>query len=206
MFYTVYKTTNKINGKFYVGCHKTSDLDDSYLGSGKLLRRAIEKHGIENFEREILHVFDNPEEMFAKEKEIVTEEFLSENNTYNLKLGGEGGFDYIINDKKLMADRNRKIASNRDYSDKTFRNKVSEKVRLSDLEGRRRHPNNYPSFAGKKHSSLSKEKIGSANKRLTGSKNSQFGSFWITNGVESKKCRGQIPEGWRRGRKRNMVR
>jgi dissimilatory sulfite reductase (desulfoviridin) alpha/beta subunit len=85
MYYTVYKTTNQVNGKFYIGTHKTVDLNDDYIGSGKYLKYAIEKHGIENFKKEILFVFDNPEEMFAKETEIVTEDFLAEENTYNIE-------------------------------------------------------------------------------------------------------------------------
>ena len=99
MFYIVYKTTNKVNSKFYIGIHKTVDLNDEYLGSGKYLNYAIEKYGLENFNKEILYVFDNQEEMFAKEAEIVTEDFINENNTYNLKKGGFGGFDYINRNK-----------------------------------------------------------------------------------------------------------
>jgi len=131
MFYIVYKTTNQVNGKFYIGTHKTVDLNDDYLGSGKYLKRAIEKYGAANFKKEILFVFDNPEAMFAKEAEIVTEEFLSENNTYNLKNGGEGGFDFINKDAEKISSRNKKIAKNRNYSDPEYLKKLSEQTRKS---------------------------------------------------------------------------
>ncbi|MEX0596844.1 MAG: GIY-YIG nuclease family protein, partial [Candidatus Paceibacterota bacterium] len=74
-YYTVYKTTNLINDKIYIGIHETKNLNDNYLGSGKLLKRAIEKYGSQNFKREYLFIFDNKEEQLAKEKELVTEEF-----------------------------------------------------------------------------------------------------------------------------------
>ncbi len=63
MHYTVYKTTNKINGKCYIGTHKTKDLNDGYMGSGTLLKRAIAKYGVEQFTKEILFDFDNPAAM-----------------------------------------------------------------------------------------------------------------------------------------------
>lgn len=93
--YTIYKTTNLINNKIYIGCHKTKDPNDDYLGSGKHLRRAIEKYGIENFKKEVLYVFDDEASMFAKEKELVTEEFCKQENTYNICPGGQGGWGYI---------------------------------------------------------------------------------------------------------------
>ena len=97
MHYTVYKITNKINGKIYIGKHKTKNLCDGYMGSGKRLKDSIKSHGIENFSKEILFNFDNEEEMNFKEAEIVTEEFCLREDTYNMCPGGNGGFGYINN-------------------------------------------------------------------------------------------------------------
>ena len=47
--YMIYKITNTINGKIYIGKHKCDDLDDGYFGSGKRLWIAINKYGLENF-------------------------------------------------------------------------------------------------------------------------------------------------------------
>jgi hypothetical protein len=93
MFYTVYKTTNKINGKYYIGKHKTHNLNDGYMGSGKRLKHAIQKYGIENFIKEIICVFDSEQEMNEAEKQLVV---LTE-GSYNLCEGGNGGFSYINN-------------------------------------------------------------------------------------------------------------
>ena len=91
MQYTVYKVTNQLNGKHYVGAHATTDLDDCYVGSGTALLNAIKRHGRKNFDKETLAVFDNADDMFAKEAEIVNEQFVADRKTYNIKLGGKGG-------------------------------------------------------------------------------------------------------------------
>lgn len=88
MYYLVYKTTNKINGKIYIGYHQTKNLNDGYLGSGKLIKRAVEKYGPTAFEREILGSFCSKEEAEEMEAKLVDKEFSLREDTYNLCVGG----------------------------------------------------------------------------------------------------------------------
>jgi hypothetical protein len=203
MHYTVYKTTNLINGKIYIGAHKTNNLDDGYLGSGLILKHAIKKYGIENFEKEILAVFDKSSDMFNMESELVNEEFVSDKSTYNLKLGGEGGFDYINSTGKNLYGKNgqsghglENLKIGHDSWNEQTNTKLSKSLKIyyKDHDG---------SFIGKKHTDETKKKIGESNSiKQKGSGNSQFGTMWITNETESKKINKElpIPEGWRKGR------
>lgn len=90
-YYGIYKITNKVNGKMYIGQHITDDLDDGYLGSGKVIRRAVAKYGEECFTKEWLEFTDNKADLNYLERMYVNEEWLDRPDTYNLKLGGEGG-------------------------------------------------------------------------------------------------------------------
>ena len=62
MYHYFYKIINKLNNHYYYGIHSTDNLNDGYMGSGRNLRRAINKYGIENFEKEIIKFFDTREE------------------------------------------------------------------------------------------------------------------------------------------------
>lgn len=87
--YLIYKITNTLNGKCYIGQHKTNNLNDGYFGSGKLLKTAIAKYGISNFDKEILFDFDSFDEMNNKEIELVTEALVLDPLTYNIQVGGQ---------------------------------------------------------------------------------------------------------------------
>ncbi len=87
----IYKTTNIVNNRYYIGLHGTNNLKDGYLGSSKHLRMAIDKYGIKNFKKEILEFFDDYKSAIVKEKEIVDEKFVKNRITYNLEIGGAGG-------------------------------------------------------------------------------------------------------------------
>ena len=211
MKYTIYKITNKINNKVYIGKHQTDDLNDGYMGSGKILRRARSKHGLENFVKEILYVFDTEEEMNAKEKELVTEEFCLREDTYNLCVGGQGGFSYLNRNGLNIygmngqsgyglenlaigrATRIRKMAESAEYRDHL------RSIYSSSLK--KYYETNSGHFTGKKHKDSTKNLMSQKAKLRT--TNSQTGTMWITNGIENKKIKQVdiIPEGWYKGRK-----
>ena len=119
MFYTIYKITNTVNGKFYIGKHQTENLDDGYMGSGKLVKRAIKKYGKDKFKKEILFLCESEQEMDQKEKELVE----VGSHTYNLCEGGKGGFGYINKNglsimtiDKLNTRRREKISANSEFA------------------------------------------------------------------------------------------
>lgn len=109
MKYIVYCTTNLVNDKIYIGVHATSDPEkfDGYIGNGvyinnpssynkpkTLFQNAVKKYGPKNFKRSILYIFDDEEDAYLKESELVNFDFIKQNNNYNMALGGKGGGTY----------------------------------------------------------------------------------------------------------------
>lgn len=95
MQYLVYQITNIVNGKIYVGAHATNDRNDDYMGSGRGIKAAIHKYGTHNFTKTILCECNSIEEMFSKERELVTPEFVARQDTYNRVIGGRhSGFAF----------------------------------------------------------------------------------------------------------------
>lgn len=220
MFYTVYKITNKINNKIYIGKHQTNCLDDDYFGSGKHLKYAINKYGRENFVKEILHVFDNEDEMNTKEAELVTEEFCKRDDTYNICEGGKGGWSFVNreiwdNSKRILKNeinrdllaKSGSIAAVKMWKSLNEDIDAKENWRQKQIETHRNSDFDFGStFRGKTHSDEWKKKHSARMKESqNGKKNSQYGTkwSWITNGFENKKVPyvsdDQIPDGWKRG-------
>jgi hypothetical protein len=91
--YIIYKTTNSVNGKIYIGMHKQeTDEFDGYLGSGLLLKKAMSKYGRDVFTRETLAVCETKEVAAITEKALI-EQYDSRNPDigYNITEGGIGG-------------------------------------------------------------------------------------------------------------------
>jgi hypothetical protein len=148
MYYVIYKITNILNNKIYIGYHSTKNLDDDYMGSGKGIRLAIQKYGITNFKKEILYVFPTKIEALCIEKELVNAEFIAREDTYNIKLGGEGGWDHTIDDpKRIEAVKQAFVNGNNKGWQQAFdtRSKISKSA-----------------FKGKRHTDNSKKLIGAA--------------------------------------------
>lgn len=97
MYHYTYQITNLINNKIYYGVHSTECLpkeDNKYWGSGVIIKRAINKYGIENFSKEIDKLFETRDEANLYEAEIVNLEFVEREDTYNLQTGGMNGYGW----------------------------------------------------------------------------------------------------------------
>lgn len=221
MYYIVYKITCHIDGKIYVGVHKTNNIDDSYMESGKHLKNAQCKYGIKNFSKEILAIFDNPDDMFNMESEIVDESFVNDPNTYNLTTGGKGALDYINDEiakgnivrprEKLVKGGHMTLESGALLrgsqkhhqllkSDKSYRDKYKQSIKSGK-------PNS--GFSGKTHSDKTKDKMSKSHAgKREGAKNHRFGTCWIfhpDDKISKSINKDDLPEylnkGWVKGRK-----
>lgn len=228
MYFYIYKTTNKVTGKCYIGAHQTEDLADGYLGSGTLLKRALKKYGPANFSKEILQQCASAAEMFEAERQLVTPEFVAQDGNYNLVPGGYGGFGYI-NQQGLQGFANRdharscrrlvdKLLETRGGQDwrkpihqratQTQKERCATKMAadpgfrakvIASAENARRHAQ---SSAGRQKQKQALAAI----QHQKGSANSQFGTCWISHpvGISSRCPRDALPayieQGWVKGR------
>jgi hypothetical protein len=116
MKYIVYQTVNKVNNKIYIGVHGTESTDfDGYIGNGISIYRpstymypktpfqfAVKKYGVKNFVRTTLKEFDNEDDAYLLEAQLVNEDFLRREDVYNLALGGRINCDNLHNPMKKI--------------------------------------------------------------------------------------------------------
>lgn len=209
-YHYLYKTTNMINGKYYLGMHSTGNLDDDYLGSGKRLRYAINKYGEKNFKKEILIFFNSREELIEGEIKLVTEDIIKNDPLcMNLKPGGSGGFcnddhknKWIKNGQKIGLI----VIQFKRKNDKEWNNKYSLNMSKAIKKAIKKGNLKVPNWKNRKHKEETKQKMSEKAKLRIGEKNNMFGTCWIMKDGENKKIKKEELEkylslGWSKGRK-----
>ncbi len=197
-YHFIYKTTNILSGRYYIGMHSTDNLQDGYLGSGNRLRLAVRKHGKENFKREILEFCETREELKKREREVVTLDEISKEECMNLVIGGEGGLSTAEHVSKYQKER---------WKDSDYREKTLNMLKESVKRGHKNGNYKYDTFTGKKHSDETKKKMSESSKgKGIGKSNSQYGTCWVTKDDTNKKIKKEeldshLNEGWVKGRK-----
>lgn len=132
MYGYVYKTTNLINSKIYIGQHISTCWDERYLGSGVMLRRAFKKYGKHNFKCELLSWYDNQQTL--DEGEIYYINLFNARDTsvgYNIAEGGIGGSHPAWNKGLTVSDGRVKAY--------TLKRKQSYHGNIGDTNGRTTH-------------------------------------------------------------------
>lgn len=202
-YHYIYKTTNIINNKFYIGMHSTDNLNDGYLGSGKRLWFSINYHGKENHKIEILEFCNDRVSLKNREKEIVNKELLNEDLCMNLQLGGGGGISSEEHHKKMRDASS--IYQKEKWKDPNYREKI-KKIIIENFKKGHINRVKYDLFKGKTHTEETKLKMSESKKnKNTGNNNSQYGTCWISkDGKNIKIKKSELKEwlgnGWIKGR------
>ena len=199
-YHYIYKITRN-DGKYYIGMHSTNTLEDGYFGSGTLIINSIKKHGLERHHKEILEFCQSRAELKIRERQYVNNELIADPNCMNLQLGGGGGFISKEHQIKCASAGGKANGAKIAW----FRHRAKMSKAVSD-ELKRRHVNglvNYRGMLGKKHTETTKNKM---RESASGENNSQFGSFWVTDGIKPVKIKKEfldeyLTKGYSRGRR-----
>ena len=99
----IYKVTNTINGKIYIGQHQGTFVD-TYKGSGTYIRRAIRKYGWDNFKVEpIEFIYTNIDDLNTAEIHYINlYNSMDKSIGYNLNGGGKGMLHYYPSESTIQ--------------------------------------------------------------------------------------------------------
>lgn len=158
-YHYIYKTTCKVTNKFYVGMHSTDNMEDGYLGSGKILGYSRKKYGDENHVREILEHCSSRDELKQREKEIVSEELLADLLNINLKYGGEGGWENLNDGSDSHRQRASKAGTAGNKSEKRDHLAIGKLAALTKARRGTQFIPNPNNFTGRKHTEETLQKM-----------------------------------------------
>ena len=217
-YYTVYKTVNLLNGKFYFGVHKTKNPNDEYLGSGTYIKRAVEKYGEQNFRKEVLFIYLDAESAFGKEDELI-QCWRGHPLCKNLRKGGSGGFDYInrtgLNGtwkaQSFEAKQKRVTTVGKMLLKPEYLKGLQERIRMAGrmVPPEKREANRQMAIAAMSKKWVSNDGVEQIRKRMSethrGERNSSFNTCWLhREGEQIKVKRDEVNkyfvEGWLIGR------
>jgi len=159
----IYKTTNQVNGKIYIGQDKHNS--PNYLGSGKILHLAFQKYGIENFKKEIIETCESIEVLNEREIHWINFYYSTNRNIgYNIALGGQGG-DTISNHPNKNEIRERHSNWMKENNPTRGRKKGEDEIeRWKDSYVGKYLGENNPNFGSRREDSA-KEKMSEERKR-----------------------------------------
>lgn len=156
--------------------HSTSNLNDGYCGSGKILWYSIQKHGKHNHVTEIIEHCIDRKTLVSREIEIVNSALLTDPLCMNIKLGGDGGWLPLSKELQTKVSSLGGKTTNPEKS-----KKASEKMRESNRKMMEQGTHHTPNWTGKHHRPEIRELIGAnSSVKQKGSGNSQFGTKWMT--------------------------
>jgi group I intron endonuclease len=151
----IYKITNKVNGKCYIGfTNKTliarfrKHVNSSTSGSNVILHKAIRKYGRENFTIEVLEKSEDEKFLLEERESFYIQKYNTLENGYNMTLGGQGciGFQHSEEARKTISEQ--------------------YKERWKDPEFIEKQKSN-PRMTGKKHSEETRKKMRNKNYKHT---------------------------------------
>lgn len=193
----IYKTTNNINNKIYIGQHKGEEFDFNYKGSGFLLNKAIKKYGKENFSCEVLLYCPDKKSLDTHEIYYITKYKSNDPKIgYNIANGGQGGDLGEAVRKKISASLKGRPKSEEHRKKLSLINTgkhLSEAVRLKLSEKRK----------GRIVSSTTRSKISQSKKGKKHTGLTNAGKIAITNGIVTKyvdkTVLNNLEAGWYKG-------